>query len=119
MKHNFKYRILSVIAFILCFLKIEAQVSWTLNNNGGSPSTDYVGWDNSVGYSLKLKTTNDNPIDFYTDFGTNSNLRMTLTGGSSNTTGGLLGIGLSSPQNRLHVDGGTDYHPLAQVLAQV
>ena len=66
-----------------------------LGVNGGI-STDFVGWDNTVTYDLKVSHDGAYDIDFFT----NGSQKMVLE------SGGNLGIGTTTPGYLLDVNGG-------------
>ncbi|MBP7166381.1 MAG: hypothetical protein KBB64_01815 [Bacteroidia bacterium] len=87
------------ILFLLVFsLESNAQVS-TGANNTSFPTTDYVGWDNSVTNALRLKHEGNYGMEFYTNTGAGAfgTPKMTLT------STGKLGIGNSSPSSWLDI----------------
>ncbi len=85
------YNILWTALLVLCCYIGSSQVS-ELDNNSFF-SADYLGWDNNTTFDLNVKHEGDRNINWHT-----SNLpRMRLT----NT--GLLGLGITTPQNCFHI----------------
>lgn len=76
---------LPILLMISCFqiTNVSAQ-SWLLSGNSGTTSSSFIG------------TTDNKPLKFKTDNG----LRMTIK------PNGNIGIGISSPDELLHLSGG-------------
>ena len=79
-------------------IQTNAQVS-TQFNFTSNPTTDYVGWDNSVTNALRLKHEGNYGMEFYTNTGagTFGTPKMTLS------TTGELGLGTTSPSSWFHI----------------
>jgi hypothetical protein len=80
------------VGLILISLQTKSQVSIPANTVV-SPTTEFVGWDNSMSIPLTIKTVNSYNIEFFT----NATQRMTL----KNT--GELGLGTTTPGAWLHI----------------
>lgn len=96
-----KIIILILIFNLIVNISIIAQVSNTTNNSF-TPNAQYAGWDNATGGQLMIKNESNNPINFLTNTGAGGTtpVRMTITGA------GNVGIGTTSPNNFLHINGG-------------
>jgi hypothetical protein len=87
-----KKQLLMIVWLTILSMQLNAQVSVPFNTVAG-PTTEFVGWDNSMSIPLTIKTVNSYNIEFFT----NSTQKMTL----KNT--GELGIGVTSPTSWLQV----------------
>ncbi len=82
---------LAMLCLLISIQNILGQASVTPNT--WNTSSDYLGWDaTALSPPLNIRTTNNDPINFYTNFGSFTSSRMTILGGNS-TTGGYVGIG--------------------------
>lgn len=81
-----------IVWLTILSMQLNAQVSVPFNTVA-VPTTEFVGWDNSMSIPLTIKTVNSYNIEFFT----NSTQKMTLM----NT--GELGIGTTTPASWLHV----------------
>jgi hypothetical protein len=61
-----KTRIYIAFCFALAVLTVDAQITYTFNDNGGPPGA-FVGWDNTVGDPLEVRHDGNRPILFSTN----------------------------------------------------
>jgi hypothetical protein len=87
---------LTILSILLHSASSYSQVSY-LGVNGGT-STDFVGWDNTTAFDLKVSHNGAYNIDFWT----NGTQEMTLL------NGGNLGIGIATPGDLLELVTGGD-----------
>ena len=106
-----KLILLFVLSFAVLHVKLFGQICggnppWcTVGNNIGGG--EYLGGDGTSTVPVDLKTLTDYAIRFYTNNATVTTPRMVILGGNS-TTGGYVGIGTTTPYNRLTVSGNAD-----------
>jgi hypothetical protein len=99
-----KIFIYSIILICISYF-VNAQADWNTAGNN-IIGTEYLGGDNTSTIPLDLKTVSDYSIRMYTNYGTVTTPRVTITGGNT-STGGYVGIGTTSPNYLLHQDAGT------------
>jgi hypothetical protein len=84
-----------ILSTAFSLLSIVTLAQATVSGNTENFSSDFLGWDNSTAWDLKVSHDGAYNIDFWT----NGSQNMTLT------SGGNLGIGTASPTQLLDVNG--------------
>ncbi len=91
-------KIIQLYAIIatMMLLNFQGNAQVDVASHVATGGGNYVGWDNTgTNPPLVVKTTNNDPISFYTNFGTISSIRMAILGGSSSEA--KVGIGTTTP----------------------
>lgn len=96
---------LFVIAIHLFLGTAYSQV--TKLDNVATAGSEFIGWGSGTSKHLDIRNNfGSRNIDFYTNNGTSTALKMTILG-SSGSTDGYVGIGISTPRNLHHIHKGS------------